>query len=51
MYGKSSFINRIANKSSLKVGNRPGVTLKKQWIRISNNIELLDTPRCALAKI
>lgn len=42
--GKSSFINRLANKNSLEVGNKPGVTRKKQWIKISNNIELLDTP-------
>ncbi len=42
--GKSSFINRIAKKSSTQVGNRPGVTKQKQWIRLSNNIELLDTP-------
>ena len=42
--GKSSFINRIAKKSSLQVANRPGVTQKNQWIRINENIELLDTP-------
>ena len=42
--GKSSFINRLANKNSLGVGNKPGVTRKKQWIKISNSIELLDTP-------
>ena len=42
--GKSSFINRIAKKSTLEVGNRPGVTRQKQWIRISKNQELLDTP-------
>ena len=42
--GKSSFINKIANKASLKVGNKPGVTKQKQWIRLSCNIELLDTP-------
>lgn len=42
--GKSSFINRITKKNSLEVGNRPGVTKKKQWIRLSSNIELLDTP-------
>lgn len=44
MCGKSSFINKISKKNSLKVGNKPGVTLKKQWIRLSKNIELLDTP-------
>lgn len=42
--GKSSFINRISKKSSLEVANRPGVTRKKQWIRIGKNQELLDTP-------
>lgn len=42
--GKSSFINRIANKKSAKTGDRPGVTRGKQWIRLSNGFELLDTP-------
>lgn len=28
----------------MQVGNKPGVTKSKQWIRLSNNIELLDTP-------
>lgn len=42
--GKSSFINRIAKKTSAEVGNKPGVTKQKQWIRINDKIELLDTP-------
>ena len=42
--GKSSFINRIVKKNSLAVGNRPGVTREKQWIRVNEKIELLDTP-------
>lgn len=42
--GKSSFINRISKKTSMQVGNRPGVTKSKQWIRIGKNQELLDTP-------
>ena len=42
--GKSSFINRIAKKTSAEVGNKPGVTKQKQWIRINEKIELLDTP-------
>ena len=42
--GKSSFINRLCNKKTTVVGNRPGVTKQKQWVRIANNIELLDTP-------
>ena len=42
--GKSSFINRIAKKNSAEVGNKPGVTKRKQWIRINETVELLDTP-------
>ena len=42
--GKSSFINRISKKTTMTVGNKPGVTRQKQWIRIGNQIELLDTP-------
>lgn len=42
--GKSSFINRISKKNTMEVGNRPGVTRQKQWIRIGKNQELLDTP-------
>lgn len=42
--GKSSFINRISKRTSAGVGNRPGVTRQKQWIRINEKIELLDTP-------
>lgn len=42
--GKSSFINRISKKTTMEVGNRPGVTKSKQWIRIGKNQELLDTP-------
>ncbi len=42
--GKSSLINRISKKTSTNVGNKPGVTKQKQWIRINEKVELLDTP-------
>ncbi len=42
--GKSTFINSFAKKACTKVGNKPGVTKGKQWIRLSKNVELLDTP-------
>ncbi len=42
--GKSSFINRISKKTTAEVGNKPGVTKQKQWIRINEKVELLDTP-------
>jgi len=42
--GKSTMINRYAKKAVTKVADRPGVTRGKQWIKISNEFELLDTP-------
>lgn len=32
--GKSSFINKMAKNSIAKVGDRPGVTRSKQWIKL-----------------
>ncbi|MCR4936533.1 MAG: ribosome biogenesis GTPase YlqF [Lachnospiraceae bacterium] len=42
--GKSTFINMFAGKSSAKTGDKPGVTKGTQWIRLSKELELLDTP-------
>lgn len=42
--GKSSFINRISKRTTAGVGNKPGITRQKQWIRINEKVELLDTP-------
>lgn len=42
--GKSTIINKLAGKRTANVGNKPGVTRKKQWIRLENNIQLMDTP-------
>ena len=42
--GKSSFINKLSGKKSAITGDRPGVTRGKQWIRLKNGFELLDTP-------
>ncbi len=42
--GKSSFINRVSGKNVAKAEDRPGVTRTKQWIRVDNGIDMLDTP-------
>ena len=42
--GKSTFINAISKKAATKTGNKPGVTKGKQWIRLNQSLELLDTP-------
>lgn len=42
--GKSTIINKIAKRNAANVSNKPGVTIKNQWIRVQDNIDLLDTP-------
>ena len=42
--GKSTFINAFAGKACAKTGNKPGVTKGQQWIKLSKELELLDTP-------
>ena len=49
--GKSTLINRISGKNSLKTGNRAGVTKGLSWIKVGNTIELLDTPGLLYPKI
>lgn len=49
--GKSTFINNIVRKKVAKAENRPGVTKNLQWIRINEDVELLDTPGVLWPKI
>lgn len=42
--GKSSLINRMTGKKSAQTGDRPGVTKGKQWLKLQNGMQLLDTP-------
>ena len=42
--GKSTFINKLVGKKIAVTGNKPGVTKNLSWIRIGENIELLDSP-------
>lgn len=42
--GKSTFINSFSKKASTKTGDKPGVTKGKQWINISKDAQMLDTP-------
>lgn len=42
--GKSSLINRLANKNIAKTGDRPAITKQQQWIKVRGKFELLDTP-------
>ena len=42
--GKSTLINRMAKKKAVQAADRPGVTKSLQWVKVSKELELLDTP-------
>lgn len=42
--GKSSIINALAPVNKAVTGNKAGVTKTTQWVKVENNIVLLDTP-------
>jgi len=42
--GKSTLINQLSKSGATKTGNTPGVTKAQQWIKLSDDFELLDTP-------
>ena len=49
--GKSTLINKLVGKKAVQTGNTPGVTKSLSWIRINNDIELLDSPGILWPKI
>lgn len=49
--GKSTLINRLSGKNVAGTGNRPGITKNLNWIRISEEVELLDSPGILWPKI
>ena len=42
--GKSTLINNIGGKKIAKVGNKAGITRAEQWIKLSDDFTVLDTP-------
>ncbi|QQK76615.1 ribosome biogenesis GTPase YlqF [Salicibibacter cibarius] len=42
--GKSTVINRLVGKNQAKTGNKPGVTQGNHWLKVSKQMDLLDTP-------
>ena len=49
--GKRTLINKLVGKKATQTGNTPGVTKSLGWIRINNDIELLDSPGILWPKI
>ncbi|HHT49528.1 MAG TPA: ribosome biogenesis GTPase YlqF [Firmicutes bacterium] len=48
--GKSSLLNRLVRRSAARVGERPGVTRGRQWVK-RGKWEILDTPGLLWPKI
>ena len=42
--GKSTLINTLSKRKAAAVGDRPGVTKSQTWIKVNNDLLLLDTP-------
>ena len=42
--GKSTLINSLASRKAASVGNKAGITRAEQWIKLSEDFILLDTP-------
>ncbi len=49
--GKSALINRLLGRRVVESAARPGVTRQLRWVRISDELELLDAPGVIPAKL
>ena len=49
--GKSTLINKLASRNALRAANKPGLTRAQQWVKVSSEIEMLDTPGVMPPKI
>lgn len=49
--GKSTFLNCLVGKKMAQTGAKPGITRGKQWVRIREDIELMDTPGLMWPKV
>ena len=49
--GKSTLINNLIGKGKAITGNKAGVTRGKQWFRVNDYVEILDTPGTLYPKL
>lgn len=49
--GKSTLINNLIGKGKAITGNKAGVTRGKQWFRVNDFVEILDTPGTLYPKL
>ncbi len=41
--GKSTFLNKLIGRKRFKTGDIPGITKGRQWVRLFDDVEVLDT--------
>ncbi|MDD3852056.1 MAG: ribosome biogenesis GTPase YlqF [Syntrophomonadaceae bacterium] len=49
--GKSTFLNTLVRQKAARTGAKPGITRGKQWVRVRDDIEFMDTPGLMWPKI
>ncbi len=49
--GKSTLVNLLKRRRSASIGDRPGITRAVQWIRVNDQLRVLDTPGVTYPKI
>lgn len=49
--GKSTIVNNLCGYAKTVTGNRAGVTRGKQWVRVNDYFEVLDTPGTLYPKL
>lgn len=49
--GKSALINRLLGKRVVESARRPGITRQLRWVRISDEVDLLDAPGVLPSKL
>ena len=42
--GKSTIINKLANRNASKAAQKPGQTTSVLWVNVDKNLDILDTP-------
>ncbi|MCF8060631.1 MAG: ribosome biogenesis GTPase YlqF [Bacteriovoracaceae bacterium] len=49
--GKSTLINKLSRRKATKVADKPGQTRTQLWVKVDEDIEILDTPGVMPPKI
>lgn len=49
--GKSTFLNCLVGQKVARTGAKPGLTRGKQWVRVREDIEFMDTPGLMWPKV